>query len=58
MRIDPEAPKQAHESATELQQRSERRDWHAPQFFVAEFAGTVAQGEAQSDGASAAPSSS
>lgn len=36
----------------------ERRRWHAPQFFVAEFAGTVAQGEAQSDGATAAPSSS
>jgi hypothetical protein len=58
MRVDPEAPKQARESATEQQQQSGRRGWHAPRFFVAEFAGTVAQGEAQSDGASSAPSSS
>lgn len=35
-----------------------RRAWHAPQFFVAEFANTLAQGNAQSDGHSGAPSSS
>jgi hypothetical protein len=58
MRVDPEAPKQARESATEQQQRFERRGWHAPQFFVAEFAATVVQGNGQSDGASQAPSSS
>jgi hypothetical protein len=58
MRVDPEAPKQARESATEQQQRSGRRGWHAPQFYVAEFAATVAQGNGQSDGQTAAPSSS
>jgi hypothetical protein len=58
MRVDPEAPKQARESATEQQQRSERRGWHAPQFYVTEFAATVVQGNGQSDGNTAAPSSS
>jgi hypothetical protein len=36
----------------------ERRRWHAPQFYVTEFAATVVQGNGQSDGATAAPSSS
>jgi hypothetical protein len=48
----------AGENATRQPTQSNRRPWHAPQFFVAEFANTLVQGQAQTDGAAAAPSSS
>jgi hypothetical protein len=48
----------AEQSGKEQAAHLARRPWHAPQFFVAEFANTLAQGNAQSDGHVGAPSSS
>jgi hypothetical protein len=53
-----EAQKAKEPTTREQPAQSSRRPWHAPQFFVAEFANTLTQGQAQSDGAAQAPSSS
>jgi hypothetical protein len=49
-----EMPK-AHDSAAEQPAGPKRRQWHAPQFFVAGLASTVATHNANSDGRTIAP---
>jgi hypothetical protein len=45
----------AHDSAAEQPADPKRRQWHAPQFFVAGLASTVTTHNAASDGATFAP---